>query len=52
MDPNVNLLSGQRKPLSNRERYRGLVGNLKYFTMTRPNISFPVSVVSEFMTSP
>ena len=29
-----------------------LVGKLNYLTVTRPVISFPVSVVSQFMTSP
>ena len=52
MDPNVKLLTGQREPLSNPERYRRLVGKLNYLTVTRPDISFPVSVVSQFMTSP
>ena len=52
MDPNVKLLPGQGEPLSNPERYRRLVGKLNYLTVTRPDISFPVSVVSQFMTSP
>ncbi|XP_015168103.1 uncharacterized mitochondrial protein AtMg00240-like [Solanum tuberosum] len=38
--------------VSNPERYRRLVGKLNYLTVTRPDISFPVSVVSQFMTSP
>ena len=52
MDPNVNLLPGQGEPLSNPERYRQLVDKLNYLTVTRPDISFPVSVVTQFMTSP
>ena len=52
MDPNVKLLPGQGEPLSNPERYRQLVDKLNYLTVTRPDISFPVSVVSQFMTSP
>ena len=51
MDPNVKLLPGG-EPLCNPERYRWLVGKLNYLTVTRPDISFPVSVVSHFMTSP
>ena len=52
MDPNVKLLLGQREPVSYLERYRRLVGKLNYLTVTRPDISFPVSVLSQFMTSP
>ncbi|RVW36509.1 Retrovirus-related Pol polyprotein from transposon RE1 [Vitis vinifera] len=33
-------------------RYRRLVGKLNYLTITRPNISFPMSVVSQFLQSP
>uniref|UniRef100_A0A3Q7FGR9 Reverse transcriptase Ty1/copia-type domain-containing protein n=1 Tax=Solanum lycopersicum TaxID=4081 RepID=A0A3Q7FGR9_SOLLC len=44
--------SGIREPLSNPERYRLFVGKLNYLTVTRPVISFPVSVASQFMTSP
>ena len=52
MDSNVKLLPGQEEPLSNPERYRWIVRKLNYLTVTRPDISFPVSVVSQFMTSP
>ena len=42
MDPNVKLV----------RRYRRLVGKLNYLTITRPNIYFPVSVISQFLQSP
>ena len=34
------------------ERYRRLVGKLNYLIVTRPNISYSVSVVSQYMSSP
>ncbi|RVW51869.1 Retrovirus-related Pol polyprotein from transposon RE1 [Vitis vinifera] len=52
MDPNVKLVPGQGEPLGDPERYRRLVGKLNYLTITRPDISFPVSVVSQFLQSP
>ena len=52
MDPNVKLVPGQWKPLRDPGRYRRLVGRLNYLTITRSNISFPVSVISQFLQSP
>ena len=52
MDPNVKLYEDQRKLLSNPERYRRLVGKLNYLTIIRPDISFAVSVLSQFMKDP
>ena len=34
------------------ERYRRLVGKLNYLIVTRPNIAYSVSVVSQYMSSP
>ena len=51
MDPNVKLVPGQGVSLDP-ERYRRLIGNLNYLTITRPDISFPVSVVSQLLQSP
>ena len=52
MDPNVKLVPGQREPLRDPRRYRRLIGKLNNLTITRPNISFPLSIVSQFLQSP
>ena len=52
LDPNVKLVPGQGEPLQDPGRYRRLVGKLNYLTITRPDIYFPVSVVSQFLQSP
>ena len=52
MDPNVKLVLGQGELLRDPGRYRRLVGKLNYLTITRPDISFPVSVVSQFLQLP
>ena len=52
MDPNVKLVPGQGEPLRDPGRYRRLVGRLNYLTITRLDISSPVSVVSQFLQSP
>ena len=49
MDPNVKLVPSQGEPRRDSGRYRRLVGKLNYLTITRPDISFPVSVVSQFL---
>ena len=51
MDPNVKLVPGQGESLGDPGRYRLLEGKLNYLTITRPDISFPVSVVSQFLQS-
>ena len=51
MDPNVNLVPGQGESLRDPGRYQRLVGRLNYPTITRPDISFHVSVVSQFLQS-
>ncbi|XP_073227016.1 uncharacterized protein [Cicer arietinum] len=52
MDPNVKLLPGQGEPLQDPGRYRRLVGKLNYLTVARPDITFVVSVVSQFLNAP
>ena len=52
MDPNTKLLPNQGKPMSDPEQYGRLVGKLNYLTVTHPDISFIVSVVSQFLNFP
>ena len=52
MDPNVKLILGLGESLGDPGRYRRLVGKLNYLTITRQDISFPMSVVSQFLQSP
>ena len=46
MDPNVKLVPEQGELLRDPRKYRRLVGKLNYLTITRPNISFSVSVLA------
>jgi len=52
IDPNTKLLPNQGEPISDPEQYRRFVGKLNYLTVTRLNISFAVSVISQFLNSP
>lgn len=51
MTPNMHFTK-DGKLFEDPERYRRLVGKLNYLTVTRPDISYAVSVVSQFMSSP
>ncbi|RVW33229.1 Retrovirus-related Pol polyprotein from transposon RE1 [Vitis vinifera] len=39
-------------PSTNPERYRRVVGKLNYLTVTRPDLAYAVSVVSQFTSAP
>lgn len=47
---NLNTESGT--PLSDGSIYRRLVGQLIYLTITRPELSYPVHILSQFMANP
>nr|GEZ84102.1 hypothetical protein [Tanacetum cinerariifolium] len=47
----LKLRSEDGRLLHNPEKYRRVVGKLNYLTITRPNIAFSVSVVSQFLTA-
>jgi Reverse transcriptase (RNA-dependent DNA polymerase) len=51
IDPNHGLKGGESDQVD-RERYQRLVGRLIYFSHTRPDISYAVSVVSWYMHDP
>ena len=49
---NCRLNSHDGEPLSDASLYRQLIGSLIYLTVTRPDISYAVHVVSQFMVGP
>ena len=49
---NAHLTPTRGKPLSNPSLYRCLVDSLVYLTITRPNISYAVHQVSEYLSAP
>ncbi|RVX01807.1 Retrovirus-related Pol polyprotein from transposon TNT 1-94 [Vitis vinifera] len=52
MVPNVQLMPDDGDPFYNPERYRRVVGKLNYLTVTRPDITYAVSVVCQFTSAP
>ncbi len=52
LEMNVKLHNSEGDLLSDPLLYRQLVGSLNYLTITRPDISFAVQQVSQFMHSP
>ena len=52
MEPNLKLSKEEGELLTDPMIYRHLIGKLLYVTITRPDLSFVVNCLSEFMTSP
>ncbi|CAE6201802.1 unnamed protein product [Arabidopsis arenosa] len=52
MDPSLHLTKDMGVPLSNPTSYRELVGRLLYLTITRPDITFAVHQLSQFISAP
>jgi hypothetical protein len=52
MDPNKKLLKDEGKLFEDPGRYHRLVGKLNYHTITRLDISYVDSVVSQFLKAP
>ena len=49
---NAHLTPSGGKPLSKPSLYRQLVGSLVYLTVTRPDISYAVHQVSQYLSAP
>jgi hypothetical protein len=52
MDPNKKLLKDEGELFEDSSRYCHLVGKLNHLTITRTDISYAVSVVSQFLEAP
>jgi hypothetical protein len=52
MDPNVKFSKDSGQLLDDPTSYRRLVGRLLYLTISRPDISFAIQVLSQFMDKP
>ena len=52
MDPNIKFNKDDGELLHDPGRYRRLVGKFIYLTVTRPDITFAVGIVSQFMCNP
>lgn len=52
MDPNQKLHDSDDMKLIDASRYKRLIGCLIYLSLTRPDIAFVMSVVSQFIHAP
>ncbi|KAG7571875.1 Reverse transcriptase RNA-dependent DNA polymerase [Arabidopsis suecica] len=52
MDPSVHLTKDMGNPLPNATSYRELIGRLLYLCITRPDITFAVHQLSQFLSAP
>ena len=52
MNVNEKLVVNDGTGMANAKQFRSIVGGLNYLCHTRPDITFPVSVVSKFMDNP
>lgn len=52
MDPTVKLSKDTGTPLESSNTYREIIGRLLYLTITRPDITFAVNNLSQFLSCP
>lgn len=52
MDPRLRLNDEDGDALDNPSHYRQLIGRLLYLTLSRPDITFAVNTLSQFLSSP
>ncbi|RVX11462.1 Retrovirus-related Pol polyprotein from transposon RE1 [Vitis vinifera] len=52
MDPNHKLGEVKEEPVVDKRMYQRLVGRLIYLAHTRPDITYSMSVISQFMHDP
>ena len=52
IDQNHRLALAKSPPMTNPEKYRRLVGRLIYLSFTRPDLSYAIHILSQFMQKP
>ncbi len=52
LEQNVKLSANERDLMEDTTTYRCIVGSLVYMTITRPNLSYAIGVMSPFMQTP
>lgn len=52
MDPNIKLNDTDGTPLYDISQYRRIIGRLMYLTISRPDITYAINRLSQFMADP
>jgi len=52
LEQNVKLSANERDLVEDTTMYKHIVGSLIYMTITRPDLSYAVGVVNQFMQTP